>query len=129
MQNIEKVLKIKLNKDQKKHIESLRWFLNDGKKFFDKHGNPKNKNRQTGRSDLTLMLIIEKALENRDENIPIVDHYIITSSRMINSHIKYNISRLKVMLHTAGIVNYTIDKDYYKPCLNISSKEEKQWAT
>jgi len=100
---IEKTFKIKLNKHQKKHIDSLRWFLNDNESW-DKNGDKNYGNRQTGRTELTLLLLIEKAI-NTGKKIQIIDHTQADGSNVI----KHIVKRLEKMLKDMGVRKYSID--------------------
>jgi hypothetical protein len=68
---------MKLNRWQKKHLDSTRWLLLSGplgkRKGFPE-GALVEKNRQQGRSFLFAYVLIELAMERRGEKIYLVDH-------------------------------------------------------
>ena len=102
--SIEKTLNIKFNKKQKAAATAIRWLLNDGKTTIT-NGILRTKNRQTGRTELVLALIIEKALKNRGQRIPLFDHAVLCGQAG-NSHLRYMKERINKMLAQGGIRSY-----------------------
>ena len=105
---IERILNIKFNKKQKASATALRWLL------IDSH-----KRRQTGRTHLTLAIIIEQALRNPGKHIIIFDHYDLTwGVRM--SYKRHIIHTLGQMLKKSNIPPHKITIDDHNYTLTIS---------
>jgi hypothetical protein len=105
---IEKILNIKFSNKQKASSTSIRWLLNDSK----------YKARASGRTTLTLALLIEKALKNPNYPVIIFDHYDLAwGTRM--SYKRHIIDTLKRMLQRSMINSNRITIDDQNSTLTI----------